>query len=70
MSDLATLPLGALTAPSPALLDHLVQADALIRSCPQVDIVTEHVLHGGMYARTIRRGPGVVARPTRPRATG
>ena len=50
-----------LTPSSPSMLDKLNQADALIRSCPQVEIVTEHLIHGGMYARTIRRGPGVVA---------
>lgn len=27
---------------------------------PQIDIQTEHVIHGGMYTRTIRLGPGVV----------
>ena len=61
MSDLATIPAGALTPPSPAMLDKLRQAEDLILRCPQVEIVTEHLLHGGMYARTIRRGPGVVA---------
>lgn len=50
-----------LSPSSSVMLDKLAQADALIRTCPQVEIVTEHLLHGGMYARTIRRGPGVVA---------
>lgn len=61
MSDLATLPAAVLTPASPVMLDKLAQANDLIRACPQVEIVTEHLLHGGMYARTIRRGPGVVA---------
>jgi len=63
MNTLAT-PLSSsdvLAPPSLETLDKLAQADALIRACPQVEIVTEHLLHGGMYARTIRRGPGVVA---------
>jgi hypothetical protein len=58
---LAAIPSNALAPPSPATLDRLHEADRLIRSCPQVEILTEHLLHGGMYARTIRRGPGVVA---------
>ena len=43
------------------MLDRLNVANELIAACPQVEIVTEHLLHGGMYARTIRRGPGIVA---------
>ena len=61
MSDLAVIPPCVLTPPSSEMLDKMNQANDLIRACPQVDIVTEHLLHGGMYARTIRRGPGVVA---------
>ena len=51
----------ALVPPSPAMLDKLEQAQKILLSCPQVEVVTEHLIHGGMYARTIRRGPGVVA---------
>ena len=29
-------------------------------ACPQIDLATEHILHGGMYARTIRLDPDVV----------
>jgi hypothetical protein len=60
---LPTVPLAApeLDAPTPALMDKLSAAQALISSLPQVPVLTEHLLHGGMYARTIRRGAGVVA---------
>lgn len=61
MSQLVAQPVCALTPPSPDMLDRLNVANELIAACPQVEIVTEHLLHGGMYARTIRRGPGIVA---------
>lgn len=61
MNDLVATPPCALTPPSPEMLDKMNQVGALIRACPQVEIVTEHLIHGGMYARTIRRGPGVIA---------
>ena len=51
----------ALTPPSSEMLDKLKVANDVIASCPQVEIVTEHLIHGGMYARTIRRAPGVIA---------
>jgi hypothetical protein len=60
-TGLTSIPPNALAPPSPATLDRLHEADRLIRQCPQVEILTEHLLHGGMYARTIRREPGVVA---------
>ena len=56
-----TAPVYALTPPSPALLDQIFQASDVIRQFPQVEVITEHLLHGGMYARTIRREPGIVA---------
>jgi hypothetical protein len=45
----------ALVPPSSAMLDQLDQVREIMDACPQVPIVTEHLLHGGMYARTIRR---------------
>jgi hypothetical protein len=41
-------------------MELLRKAGALIQSCPQIDIPTEHLLHGGMYARTIRVPAGTV----------
>jgi hypothetical protein len=55
------LPSRALTPLSPATRDRIAQAGEVIRQLPQVEVVTEHLLHGGMYARTIRRDPGIVA---------
>lgn len=36
------------------------QLEAITQQLPQVDIATDHVLHGGMYARTICIPAGVV----------
>jgi len=57
-----TVPLSAVTAlvpPSQATLEKLAQAQELILAQPQVPVATEHLLHGGMYSRTIRLIPGV-----------
>lgn len=61
MSALAIpLPLTtALVPPSPVMLDKLAQAQEIILAQPQVSVATEHLLHGGMYARTIRLAPGL-----------
>lgn len=36
------------------------RAQEAIRKLPQIEIQTEHILHGGMYIRTIRLDPEVV----------
>lgn len=64
MSAALTVPLSsasALVPPSPAMLNRLAQAQDLIRLMPQLPtpLATEHLFHGGMYARTIRLEPGV-----------
>ena len=62
MSAALTAPVAStLVPPSPDLLAKLAQAQAFILQCPQGEVITEHLLHGGMYARTIRRGPGMVS---------
>jgi hypothetical protein len=43
-----------------ALLEKLTHIQNEILEKPQVEINTEHVIHGGMYIRTIRLGPEVV----------
>ena len=57
---LANPALAALGPPSAVALSRLDRANERILQFPQVAIATEHLLHGGMYARTIRLGPGVV----------
>lgn len=41
-------------ATTPEGLEKIAPIEAKMRSMPQIDLVTEHVLHAGMYARTIR----------------
>lgn len=45
---------------SDALLANLTNVQDRLLELPQIDIQTEHVIHGGMYTRTIRLGTGVV----------
>jgi hypothetical protein len=63
MSELTTV-LGATPAvippPSPATLDALTRLQNSLLAMPasdfqQTPLTTEHLLHGGMYARTVRR---------------
>jgi hypothetical protein len=53
----APLPI-AMVAASPAVLAQLNEINKIILSCPQIELATEHLFHGGMYARTIRLQPG------------
>ena len=39
---------------SPGIVQAIDTATDKLLTMPQLDLVTEHVLHGGMYARTIR----------------
>jgi hypothetical protein len=43
-----------------ALLDKLTHIQNEILEKPQIEVNTEHVIHGGMYIRTIRLAPEVV----------
>ena len=52
LADTAT---PALVPASSAMLDQLTKVYELMETCPQTLLVTEHLIHGGMYARTIRR---------------
>jgi hypothetical protein len=50
----------ALTPASQETLEKLALMQRALLSVEQIPIATEHILHGGMYARTIRLLPGVV----------
>lgn len=55
-----TAPLSAVAAlepPSPDTLIRLNQIHERTLAFPQAEIATEHLFHGGMYARTIRLEP-------------
>lgn len=41
-------------------LQKVRMAQDMIFKCPQIDIRTDHIIHGGMYARTIHLDAGVV----------
>ena len=47
-------------AMTPEAIDKVRALEAITRDLPQVEIPTDHVLHGGMYARTICIPAGVV----------
>lgn len=53
MSDLV-IPCAALPPTPPELLPKLAEAQEFLMSLPQTEVETEHVIHGGMYARTVR----------------
>lgn len=50
----------ALMPPSATALATLALIHERTLEFPQCELVTEHILHGGMYARTIRLGPGTI----------
>jgi len=47
-------------AMSDAAIDNVRKLDQIVSACPQTTIKTDHVLHGGMYARTITIPANVV----------
>lgn len=51
---------GRIRAMAPEAIDKVRELEAITRDLPQVEIATDHVLHGGMYARTICIPAGVV----------
>lgn len=46
--------LNTLPATSPMMLDSVYRLEGLLGKKPQAEIPTEHVIHAGMYARTVR----------------
>lgn len=59
MNGIATLSPG-INAMSPQAIANVEALEKNIQNCPQVAISTHHVLHGGMYVRTILIPAGVV----------
>jgi hypothetical protein len=58
VSDLITR--STLPAISPAQLESVKHLESALMPLEQLPIQTEHIFHAGMYARTIRLGPGIV----------
>lgn len=44
----------AIPAATPEALEILNRVETKMRTMPQIEVKTEHVLHAGMYARTVR----------------
>lgn len=51
---------GTVPAISNELLAKVREVEAKMLAMPQAQIVTEHLFHAGMYARTVRLAPGMV----------
>lgn len=47
-------------AMKPEAIEKVRQMEAVIKSLPQTPIITHHVLHGGIYARTVMIPEGTV----------
>ena len=47
-------------APTEEILERLFSIQDIMLKLPQVPIHTEHLIHAGMYSRTIRMEPGTV----------
>lgn len=58
MSESLALTGNTLPAPSAETMAGISEIERRIRARPQIEIQTEHVIHGGMYARTVRLSPG------------
>lgn len=56
MSELAVRP--AIPAMSEQALDLVRRMEAVVRDLPQAPFKLDHLLHGGMYARTVTLPPG------------
>ena len=50
----------SIPAVSPEVIERIERYEEKARTFPQIDLVTEHVFHAGMYARTIKVAAGVM----------
>lgn len=60
MNSVPALASNRIPAMSASGIARVRELEAITRELPQVEIATEHVLHGGMYARTITIPAGVL----------
>lgn len=59
LRELSPLP-AVVPACTPETLELLDQVQDVLMNTPQIALMTEHVIHGGMYARTVRLDPGTI----------
>lgn len=60
MSESLVIHGSALPATAPHILSKIVEAEQKIGQAEQISVQTEHILHGGMYSRTVRLAPSVI----------
>lgn len=63
MTELAPIPDTSLAAPIPGGMpspERVRELEAHLMTLPQVDLQTDHLVHGGMYARTILIPAGTI----------
>ena len=53
-------PFASIPATSAEALEKIDDVQSKLLAAEQIDLATEHILHGGMYSRTIRLQPGVI----------
>jgi hypothetical protein len=58
LSSLAII--STIPAITPEALEKVRQIEKVLAGLEEAQIKTEHLIHGGMYARTVRIGPGVM----------
>jgi len=54
------IPFASLPACTEQSLAEILRVQEVLKRVPQIDLLTEHVFHAGMYTRTIRLGAGVI----------
>lgn len=60
MSESLSILGSALPAITPEMLEKVSEVESRIMQAEQITVQTEHILHGGMYSRTVRLAPRVV----------
>lgn len=60
MSNNALQALMPIPAMSDTAIDKVRQVETMAAQLPQIELEMQHVLHAGMYARTVRIPPGVM----------
>lgn len=53
-------PFASFPATTPEAIEKITDVQSKLTAFEQLDVATEHILHAGMYSRTIRLGPGII----------
>ena len=60
MSESLTNTGNAMPATTDEWMQKVYSAESNVRAMPQIKVCTEHILHGGMYSRTVRLAADVI----------